>query len=57
MAAKQSAAMDKAERLVKKDRMSPPDAARKAGVAVQSVYRSAWYREIKGLEPLAKKGK
>lgn len=57
MGARQSAAMDKAEQLVKKGRMSPPAAANKAGVAVQSIYRSAWYRAIKGLEPLAKKGK
>lgn len=56
MTGKQSAAMDKAKRLYENG-ASPPEAARKAGVAVQSLYRSAWYRAIKGLEPLAKKGK
>lgn len=44
MAGKQSAAMDRAERLVTTKKATPPDAARLAGVAVQSIYRAAWYK-------------
>lgn len=53
MSGKQSIDMAKAERLVKGG-TPPPDAARKAGVAVQSIYRAPWYRSLKGLPPVTK---
>jgi hypothetical protein len=44
MSGKQSAAMDKAQALVEQKGKTPPQAALMAGVAVQSIYRTAWYK-------------
>lgn len=44
MTMRQSVAMAAAEKYVTKQAMTPSDAARKAGVAVQSIYRAAWYK-------------
>lgn len=44
MTGRQSVAMAKAQRLVTIKGLSPPEAARQAGVAVQSIYRTAWYK-------------
>lgn len=44
MAGKQSAAMDQAQKLVTLKGISPPMAAKRAGITINSIYRAAWYK-------------
>lgn len=53
MSGKQSAAMDRAERAVVVKGMTPAWAARQTGIAVQSIYRSAWYKAHRAAQKAA----
>ena len=44
MAGKQSAAMTKAQKLITEQGMQAPDAAKKAGVALNSIYVKSWWK-------------
>jgi len=46
MAGKQSKEMTEAQRLITQKGMSAPDAARKAGVALGSIYLRPWWKEF-----------
>lgn len=50
MAGKQSAAMDQAQKLVTLKGISPPMAAKRSGVAVNSIYRATWYKAHKAAQ-------
>lgn len=50
MAGKQSAAMDQALRLVTLKGISPPMAAKRTGITVNSIYRAAWYKAFKAAQ-------
>jgi len=47
MAGKQSVEMAKAQKLVTLKGATPAQAARDSNVAVQSIYRSRWYKDFK----------
>lgn len=55
MAGKQSAKMDKAQRLILKKGTAPPEAARLADVQLQSIYRTAWYKAHRAEQKAASK--
>lgn len=44
MAGRQSAAMDRVEKMVKAKKYRPAEAARRNGVTATAVYVSAWYK-------------
>lgn len=44
MAGKQSEAMSQAQKLVTIKGISPPLAAKRTGITVNSIYRAAWYK-------------
>lgn len=50
MAGKQSAAMDKAEKLYRRGNTDVYALAKKAGLHYTSIYRAAWYKEAKKTE-------
>lgn len=49
MARKVSAAMQKAERMVKAG-AKPAEAARKTGLSGTAIYQAAWYKELKAAQ-------
>lgn len=45
MAGKTSAAMERAEKAVTSDKLTPQEAAVKYGLSVVSIYRKQWYKD------------